>query len=112
MTWAQLWPVLAWSAAAVAGWAALAFALGRVLHRNNIVDTLWPLGFLLIAAVACAVARGTGAGDPVRQGLLLGCTAVWALRLGWFVGRRSAGKGDDQRYVDLLDKHPGNRTRT
>ena len=60
--------------------------------------------------VACAVAAGRS-GDPLRQGLLLGLTAVWALRLGWFVGRRSAGKGDDQRYVDLLDKHPGNRTR-
>ena len=109
MTWPQLWPVLAWSAVAAAAWAVLAFALAQRLHRNNIVDTLWPLGFLLIAAAACAVAASRRSGDGLRQALLLACTAVWALRLGWFVGRRSAGKGDDQRYVDLLGKHTGNR---
>jgi len=106
MTFASLWPVLAWSAAAVVLWAGTGLALSRALHRNNIVDTLWPLGFLLVAAVACAVTAGRH-GDPLRQGLLLGGTAVWSLRLGWFVGRRSAGKGDDQRYVDLLAKHSG-----
>jgi steroid 5-alpha reductase family enzyme len=111
MSWNDLWPVLAASAGAAAAWGLLALVLARTLHRNNIVDTLWPLGFLLIAAVACAVAAGRS-GDPLRQGLLLGGTAVWALRLGWFVGRRSAGKGDDQRYVDLLAKHAGPPTLT
>ena len=111
MIFENVWPVLAFSAVAVVIWAAAGFVLAHALHRNNIVDTLWPLGFLLVAAVACAVAAGRS-GDPLRQGLLLGLTAVWALRRGWFVGRRSAGKGDDQRYVDLLDKHPGDRTRT
>jgi steroid 5-alpha reductase family enzyme len=109
MIFENVWPVLAWSAAAVAVWAAAAVVLARALHRNNIVDTLWPLGFLLVAAVACVVSIGRQ-GDPLRQGLLLGCTAVWALRLGWFVARRSAGKGDDQRYVDLLAKYYGNQS--
>jgi steroid 5-alpha reductase family enzyme len=102
----DLWPVLAASAGAVLAWGLVAFGLARALHRNNIVDTLWPLGFLLVAAVACAVSAGRS-GDPLRQGLLLGGTAVWALRLGWFVARRSAGRGDDQRYVELLEKHAG-----
>src|ERR1700759_2376472 len=107
MSWNDLWPVLAASAGVVLVWAVIGFVLARALHRNNIVDTMWPLGFLLVAAVACAVSAGRGTGDPLRQGLLLGATAVWALRLAWFVARRSAGKGDDQRYVDLLAKHPG-----
>jgi steroid 5-alpha reductase family enzyme len=107
MIFENVWPVLAWSAAAVALWAGAAIVLARALHRNNIVDTLWPLGFLLVAAVACVVSLGRP-GDPLRQGLLLGCTAIWALRLGWFVARRSAGKGDDQRYIDLLAKYSGN----
>jgi steroid 5-alpha reductase family enzyme len=111
MTFNDVWPVLAFSAVAVLVWAVAAFVLAHLLHRNNIVDTLWPLGFLLVAAVACAVAAGRS-GDPLRQGLLLGLTAIWALRLGYFVGRRSAGKGDDQRYVDLLAKHDGHRTLT
>ena len=83
MIFENVWPVLAWSAAAVALWAGAAIVLARALHRNNIVDTLWPLGFLLVAAVACVVSLGRP-GDPLRQGLLLGCTAIWALRLGWF----------------------------
>jgi steroid 5-alpha reductase family enzyme len=111
MIFNDVWPVLVWSALAVVVWAGAAFVLAHLLHRNNIVDTLWPLGFLLVAAVACAVAAGRS-GDPLRQGLLLGLTAIWALRLGYFVGRRSAGKGDDQRYVDLLAKHDGHRTLT
>src|SRR6201996_5728375 len=106
MTFNDVWPVLAWSGGAVVIWAAAGFVLARALHRNNIVDTLWPLGFLLVAAVACAAPAGRS-GDPLRQGLLLGLTAIWALRLAWFIGRRSAGMGDDQRYVDLLAKHPG-----
>jgi steroid 5-alpha reductase family enzyme len=106
VSWNDLWPVLAASAGAVLVWAAVGFVLARVLGRNNIVDTMWPLGFLLVAAVACAVSAGR-TGDPLREGLLLGATAVWALRLAWFVARRSAGKGDDQRYVDLLAKHAG-----
>ncbi|HEY2240875.1 MAG TPA: DUF1295 domain-containing protein [Streptosporangiaceae bacterium] len=109
MIWNDVWPVLAASAGAVAVWALSGFLLARALHRNNIVDTLWPLGFLLVAAVACATAAGRS-GDPLRQGLLLGLTAVWALRLAWFVGRRSAGRGDDPRYVDLLAKHSGSPT--
>jgi steroid 5-alpha reductase family enzyme len=111
MIFNDVWPVLVWSAVAVLVWAAAAFVLAHALHRNNIVDTLWPLGFLLVAVVSCAVAAGRS-GDPLRQGLLLGLTAVWALRLGYFVARRSAGKGDDQRYVDLLDKHRGHKTLT
>ena len=78
MSWNDLWPVLAVSAGAVLVWAAVGFVLARALGRNNIVDTMWPLGFLLVAAVACAVSAS-----------------------------RSAGKGDDQRYVDLLAKHAG-----
>ena len=79
MIFENVWPVLAFSAVAVVIWAAAGFVLAHALHRNNIVDTLWPLGFLLVAAVACAVAAGRS-GDPLRQGLLLGLTAVWALR--------------------------------
>ena len=58
MIFSDVWPVLAFSAVAVLAWAGAAFVLAHLLHRNNIVDTLWPLGFLLVAVVACAVAAG------------------------------------------------------
>src|SRR6201999_613503 len=90
MIFENVWPVLAWSAAAVALWAGAAIVLARALHRNNIVDTICPLGSVGFDAVACVVSLGRP-GGPWRRGLLLGCTAIWALRLGWFVARRSAG---------------------
>jgi steroid 5-alpha reductase family enzyme len=110
VTWSSFAPVLLWSAVATAAWAVLAFVPARPLGRNNIVDTLWSPGFGLIAVVAFLATTGAPGVDGPRRVLLLVCTLVWALRLGYFVGRRSAGKGDDQRYVDLLDKRPGNRT--
>jgi steroid 5-alpha reductase family enzyme len=51
-----------------------------------------------VAAVAAAV----GTGDPVRRLLLLALVAVWALRLAWHMIVKSAGKGEDPRYRDLL----------
>ena len=105
--WAALWAVVACVAWAVAG-----FALARAAGRFNVVDTLWGVGFCLIAGAEAGVAAGLGAGDVVRRVLLLICVLAWGLRLSWHVGRRSAGKGEDPRYAELLrrgDGAPGRR---
>ena len=34
--------------------------------------------------------------------MLLGLVAIWGLRLSFYIYRRSAGKGEDPRYADLL----------
>jgi steroid 5-alpha reductase family enzyme len=77
---------------------AAAFGIGRRIGRYNVVDVAWGLGFIAVAAVAAIL----GGGDPARRGVLLALVAIWGLRLSWHIYRKSAGKGEDPRYADLL----------
>jgi steroid 5-alpha reductase family enzyme len=77
---------------------AVTFAIGRRIGRYNVVDVAWGLGFIAVAAVAAIL----GHGDAFRRWLLLTLVAVWGLRLSRYIYRRSAGKGEDPRYADLL----------
>jgi steroid 5-alpha reductase family enzyme len=97
---------------AVIGWATVAWLLGRRLGRVNIIDVFWGPGFGLVAVVTAVVAAITGTGNGVRQVVLLVLVLGWGSRLGWHVGRRSAGHGEDPRYADLLRKHGEDRDRT
>jgi len=74
------------------------FLIGRRIGRYNVVDAAWGVGFVAVAAVAAAV----GSGDPLRRVLLLALVGVWGLRLAWHMTVKSAGKGEDPRYQDLL----------
>ena len=77
---------------------AVAFGIGRRIGRYNVVDVAWGLGFIEVAAVAAIL----GDGDPARRWVLLALVAIWGLRLSWHIYRKSAGKGEDPRYADLL----------
>jgi steroid 5-alpha reductase family enzyme len=79
----------------------LAYALGKPLL--SIVDTLWGLGFVVVAAVSALVSLG-GDGGAVQRWIVLAMVAVWGLRLAWHVGGRNHGQGEDPRYADLLEK--------
>lgn len=74
------------------------FLVGRRIGRYNVVDTAWGIGFIAVAAVAAVI----GHGDPARRWLLLALMTIWGCRLSWHMYRKSAGKGEDPRYVDLL----------
>ena len=76
----------------------ITFAIGRRIGRYNVVDVAWGLGFVAVAAVAAAL----GTGDLFRRILLLALVSVWGLRLAWHMYVKSAGKGEDPRYRDLL----------
>ena len=86
------------SAAALVVVFAITFVVARRIGRYNVVDVAWGLGFFVVAAVAAIL----GHGDPSRRWLLLVLVAIWALRLSGYIHRRSAGKGEDPRYADLL----------
>ncbi|MGH3577835.1 MAG: DUF1295 domain-containing protein, partial [Mycobacterium sp.] len=58
----------------------------------------WGIGFIAVAVVAALL----GDGDASRRWLLLTLVAIWGLRLSWHMYRKSAGKGEDPRYADLL----------
>lgn len=74
------------------------FFIGRRIGRYNVVDIAWGAGFVAVAAVAAAV----GTGDLFRRLLLLVLVAAWGLRLSWHMYGKSAGKGEDPRYRDML----------
>ncbi len=86
------------SAAALLVVFAVTFGIARRIGRYNVVDVAWGLGFIAVAAVAAIL----GHGDPTRRWLVLVLVAIWALRLSGYIHRRSAGKGEDPRYADLL----------
>jgi steroid 5-alpha reductase family enzyme len=77
---------------------AITFLIARRIGRYNVVDVAWGLGFIAVALVAAILGRG----DPLRRWLLLVLVAIWALRLSGYIHRRSAGKGEDPRYADML----------
>lgn len=108
--WADIGVSVAATAVACAIWGGAGLGLAHRLGRTNIVDTIWGLGFVWTAVVCVAAARLLGSGDGLRQLLLLVTVTIWGLRLSWYVGTRSAGKGDDDRYVDLLRKGRGSAT--
>ncbi|RDH75011.1 DUF1295 domain-containing protein [Mycolicibacterium moriokaense] len=76
----------------------ITFAIGRRIGRYNVVDVTWGLGFVGVGAVAALL----GSGDLFRRILLLVLAAVWGLRLAWHMVGKSAGKGEDPRYVALM----------
>jgi steroid 5-alpha reductase family enzyme len=86
------------SAAALLVVFAVTFGIARRIGRYNVVDVTWGLGFIAVAIVAATL----GHGDPSRRWLLLALVAIWGLRLSGHIQRRSAGKGEDPRYADLL----------
>lgn len=80
---------------------AITFVIARRIGRNNIVDVVWGLGFVLVALVSALC--GNGSGD--RRVLLLLLVTVWGCRLSWHIHRKTAGHGEDPRYAELLDRH-------
>ncbi|BBU24558.1 DUF1295 domain-containing protein [Mycobacterium xenopi] len=77
---------------------AATFFIGRRLGRYNVVDVAWGVGFGAVAVVAAMLGRG----DASRRYLLVMLVGLWALRLSWHVYRKTAGRGEDPRYADLL----------
>ena len=85
---------LATAAALMTVTALIARAIGRV----SIVDVVWGLGFVAIAATT-ALAADEGA---ARRWLVLALVGTWGFRLAWHIGRRAVGHGEDPRYTELL----------
>lgn len=74
------------------------FLIGRTIGRYNVVDVAWGVGFIVVAVVSALL----GTGDLFRRLLLLMLITVWAGRLSWHMVLKSAGKGEDPRYRELL----------
>jgi len=77
------------------------WVLSLVKKDASIVDTFWGLGFVLIAAVCCAI----GEGYEMRRILITALSAVWGFRLAGHIFWRNKGKGEDFRYRAMRARH-------
>ncbi len=101
MNWHVEVEIWLWAAVVLAALQAGTFAVARRIGRYNVVDVVWGLGFVLVALIAALL----GDGSRGRRVLLLVLVAVWGLRLSLYIGRRTAGKGEDPRYTQLLERY-------
>jgi steroid 5-alpha reductase family enzyme len=85
----MIWNLAAVTAMMIAGWCI------SLWYRNvTIVDSLWGLGFVLIAWTTILL------GDALtgRSFLLALLVSLWGLRLCLYLSQRNWGKGEDPRY--------------
>jgi steroid 5-alpha reductase family enzyme len=93
------------TAVTVAGIMALTMAYALRKGEQSIVDTVWGLGFVAIAAVSVGLSAGEG--DPARRWLVLALTGLWGVRLAAYIHVRNHGKGEDPRYAALMRRNTG-----
>lgn len=98
---------LPWVAAGLVLLLAGTFAIAVRQSRHSVIDTVWGLGFVVVAAVSWLLSAGHG--DDARRLLLLVLVGVWGIRLAVHIGHRSRGGHEDPRYVELLSTAPGSR---
>lgn len=101
--WVAFGVLTAASAAFLVVLQAATFAVGHRLGRYNVVDVIWGTGFVGVAILALIL----GPGDAARRWLLAVIVTIWGTRLTWHIWRKSAGKGEDPRYQELLDRAGG-----
>jgi steroid 5-alpha reductase family enzyme len=81
-------------------WMAMAWAVAVRTGNNGWIDALWTFG-IGIAGVAAALVP-LGEGEPWPRGFLAAAlVALWSLRLGTHIVRRTLNGSDDPRYAEL-----------
>ena len=89
--------LLGLSAAAVAAYMTLVWAISLIKRDASIVDVFWGPGFIVVAALHFAL----GDGFEPRGVLVLALVTVWGLRLGGHILWRNWGRGEDRRYQEF-----------
>jgi steroid 5-alpha reductase family enzyme/NAD(P)-dependent dehydrogenase (short-subunit alcohol dehydrogenase family) len=105
VSWGPLLVNLAVTAGLVAVLMLATFGYAMRTRVHAIMDTIWPLGFVLIALASFGLSAGSGVAG--RRVLVLVLTAVWGLRLGAHIYSRNRGQGEDKRYASLLRRNRG-----
>ncbi|MEJ7633736.1 DUF1295 domain-containing protein [Aeromicrobium sp.] len=86
----------------VVAFMAVGLAIAQHQKKLTVVDTMWGLGFVLVAAETALVSSG-GDGDPALRWILLTMVTIWGVRLAWHLHRRNSGQAEDPRYQELAD---------
>jgi steroid 5-alpha reductase family enzyme len=85
----MIWNIIALLTMMVIGW-----LVSLVFKNVTIVDTLWGLGFVLVAWITFGMSEGY----PARKWLIVVLTSLWGLRLAGHLSWRNWGAGEDPRY--------------
>lgn len=88
------WHVYFWGLAWVAAAAGVTWLYSAFKADVSVVDSLWSLLFLMLAAVYARHAPVVGP----RTVLVLVLVGIWALRLSIYITWRNHGHGEDRRY--------------
>lgn len=77
------------------------FAIGRCMHRYDIVDAAWGLVFIVVAAVSLLVSGSIQTASLA----VLGLVAIWGIRLSSHIFQRICSTTvEDKRYVEMRKK--------
>ncbi|MGD8962703.1 MAG: DUF1295 domain-containing protein [Desulfobacterales bacterium] len=86
--------VLGWNLVTVTGMMFVGWLLSLIYKNVTLVDSLWGLGFVLIAWISFGLSEGYMG----RKILIVVVTTAWGLRLSAHLAWRNWGKGEDPRY--------------
>lgn len=70
------------------------FVVSLMKKRNDVADTAWGLGFVLLAWLSAVLSEHVS----VRGFLVTILVSIWGLRLAWHIHGRNKGKTEDYRY--------------
>lgn len=88
------WGILGLNLAALVALMTAGWLVSLPTRNVTVVDSLWGLGFVVVAWLTFAQADGA----PARRWLIAVLTTLWGLRLCAYLSRRNWGKGEDRRY--------------
>lgn len=70
------------------------FVVSLMKKRNDVADTAWGLGFVLLAWLSAVLSEHVS----VRGILVTTLVSIWGLRLAWHIHGRNKNKTEDYRY--------------
>ena len=92
--------IMGWNLAVVAAMMVTGWFVSLVYKNVTIVDSLWGLGFVLVAWLTFFMSDGYGD----RKILIALLVTLWGLRLSIYLSWRNWGKGEDPRYGTWREK--------
>ncbi len=76
------------------------FLVSLVKKRNDVADTAWGLGFVLLAWCSFLISENS----DTRALIVNTLVTVWGFRLAWHIHKRNKGKTEDYRYKAWRDE--------
>jgi steroid 5-alpha reductase family enzyme len=77
------------------------FILSRIFQRNDVADSMWGLGILLIATGLFCFNLAEGNTLQLKAKILLSLVFLWSARLSLYLTFRNSQKEEDIRYVRM-----------